>query len=223
MKKACQLDASIKISLISLSLFSGIFMTSPTMAASVTFAFQGVVNAVDSSLFPSFNVGQTLSGSYTFESTTPLTNPGNRYNGAITSLNGTLGSYSAVLGGGNNFIAVRNNLVTGDHYIVSAPLSSVPAAVPGLAIRFRMELIDPSVNVFTNTSLPTTPPSLGSFATNSWRLVFEDSSGTARIRGSLTSLTAIPLPAAVILFGCGLIALIGLGAGSWRQKKSELT
>ena len=30
------------------------------------------------------------------------------------------------------------------------------------------------------------------------------------------------LPAAVILFGAGLVALVGLGAGSWRQKKNTI-
>jgi heme A synthase len=42
------------------------------------------------------------------------------------------------------------------------------------------------------------------------------------VSGVLTALTAVPLPAAVILFGAGLVALVGLGAGSWRQKKNSL-
>lgn len=190
-------------------------------AAPVTFSFTGAVSHVDTGLFPNFNAGQTLSGSYTFESTTSPSPSGNRYNGAITAFNGTLGSYSAVLNTAeSNFIAVTNNPGF-DRYIVSAPLTPVPA-VSGLSLRFRMELIDPSGTVFTNTALPTTPPSLSSFATNRWRLVFDDGTGTARIRGVLTSLTAVPLPAAVILFGAGLVALAGLGAGSWRQKKNSL-
>ena len=187
----------------------------------MTFSFTGAVGDVDTGLFPTFNAGQKLAGSYTFESTTSLTNPDNRYNGAITGFSGTLGSFSAVLGTGNNFIAVRNNLTTGDHYIVSVPLTPVPG-VPGLGLRFRIELIDPSGAVFTSTALPTTPPSLSSFATNHWRLVFEDASGTARIHGVLTSLTAVPLPAAVILFGAGIVALVGLGAGGWRKKNNSL-
>jgi len=87
-----------------------------------------------------------------------------------------------------------------------------------------MELTDPSGGVFSNDHLPTTPPSLSSFATNSWRILFEDpSTHQARLIGTITTLTAaVPLPAAVILFGAGLVALVGLGAGSWRQKKNSL-
>ena len=33
----------------------------------------------------------------------------------------------------------------------------------------------------------------------------------------MTSLTAVPLPAGVVLFGVGLVALIGLGAGGLRN------
>jgi len=72
--------------------------------------------------------------------------------------------------------------------------------------------------------LHTTPPNISSLTTTDrvWRVVFEDSSGRASVQGNLTTLTAVPLPAAVILFGAGLVALVGLGAGSWRQKQNSL-
>lgn len=191
------------------------------IAAPVKFSFTGVVSQVDTQLFPTVTAGQVLSGSYTFESGTALSRPGNRYNGAITAFSANLGSYNAVLGAGTNFIAVTNNRGF-DRYALSAPLNPVPGA-PGLALRFRLELVDPSGGVFSNRALPMTPPSLSSFATNRWRLVFENAHGTARIHGVLTSLTAVPLPAAVILFGAGLVALAGLGAGSWRRRNNGLT
>lgn len=186
-------------------------------AAPVTFSFTGVVSRVDTNVFPTVIAGQTLSGSYTFESGTALSLPGNRYNDAITAFSANLGSYNAVLGAGTNFITVTNNR-SFDRYALSAPLNPVPGA-PGLALRFRLELVDPSSGVFSNRALPMTPPSVSSFATNRWRLVFENANGKARIRGVLTSLTAVPLPAAVILFGAGLVALAGLGVGSWRSNK----
>ncbi|MEK7761345.1 MAG: hypothetical protein AAB433_07175, partial [Nitrospirota bacterium] len=78
---------------------------------------------------------------------------------------------------------------------------------------------------FTSEALATTPPSLSAFATKSFRLVFEDAAAQAsvQVRGTVTSLTAVPLPAAVILFGAGLVALAGLGAGSRRQRKTSIT
>ena len=101
---------------------------------------------------------------------------------------------------------------------------------PGLPVnkfsplRFRIELRDPNSGLVSDDLLHTTPPSISSLATTDrvWRVVFEDSSGRASAQGNLTTLTAVPLPAAVILFGAGLVALVGLGAGSWRQKKNNL-
>ena len=76
--------------------------------------------------------------------------------------------------------------------------------------------------LFADTSLQD-PPSLASLGipgTGSarWRLFLEDGGGipTAFV-GSITSLTAVPLPAAVVLFGAGLISLVGLGAGGLRN------
>ncbi|NOS79744.1 MAG: hypothetical protein HOP35_17570 [Nitrospira sp.] len=193
---------------------------SPALAGLVTFSFTGVVDSVDPSL--GFSPGQALAGSYAFESTTPLSSPDNRYNGAITSIAGSLYPYTATLGAGSNFIAVRNGLSTGDHYILSAPLDPTPA-VSGLSVRFEMELIDPTATAFHSEALPATPPSLSAFSTKSFRLIFEDTAhANARVLGTLTSLTAVPLPAAVVLFGAGLVALAGLGAGSRRERKARL-
>ena len=189
-------------------------------AAPATFTFVGEVSLVDTGLSPTFNAGQTLSGSYTFQPAPP-TSYGN-YNGAITGFSGILESFSAVLNTTPpNFIAVRNDLPTGDYYRVSVPLSSVPSVRGPTSLQFLMELIDPSAGMLTNTDLPTAPPSLNSFATKGWPLVFGDASGTAQISGVLTSLPTVPLPTVVFLFGAGLIALVGLGAGSWRQREND--
>ncbi|MBH0203993.1 MAG: hypothetical protein HP496_17260, partial [Nitrospira sp.] len=58
------------------------------------------------------------------------------------------------------------------------------------------------------------PPDLGvALSKASWRLNFENGDeDMARIKGGFSHLTAVPLPAAVLLFGAGLISLVGLGA-----------
>jgi hypothetical protein len=66
------------------------------------------------------------------------------------------------------------------------------------------------------------PPSVSSFddpfdELNDFRLVFGPDSVAGGVSGVVTSLTAVPLPAAVLLFGAGLIALVGLGAGGLRN------
>ena len=85
-------------------------------------------------------------------------------------------------------------------------------------IPFRFDLqLDKEGGVFTNTDLQN-PPSLSSLTGTRWRLIFENAGGNlVRVQGALNSLTTVPLPAAVILFGAGLISLVGLGAGGLRN------
>jgi hypothetical protein len=209
----------------SMLLWASIAVT-PATAASITFNFTGAVTSVPGSLNPPFPPATLLSGSYTFDSLTGDSKPNpNRglYNGTIQALTVNLGSYTWTLGNsGANFIEIRNQ--SNDRYTMQAPLTG--SGVNGFSpLSFRIELNDPSGSAFTNDLLPTTPPSLGNFTTKIWRVVFEDEDGDgrARIRGTINSLslTAVPLPAAVILFATGLVALVGLGAGSWRQKKNS--
>lgn len=219
-------NVRVGLGIILWGLLSGGLLANPAEADLVafTFNFTGAVSHVDTGLFPTFNTSQTLTGSYTFNSLTPDSNPSSnigRYNGTIQALTVNLGSYTATLGNsGSNFIEIRN-LPSSDGYEVRAPLTG-PLVNGFSPLRFQIELIDPSASVFSNDLLPTTPPDLSSIATSRFRLIFEDGNGNARVLGSLTSLTAVPLPAAVILFGAGLIALVGLGAGSWRQRKNSI-
>ncbi|HXT67646.1 MAG TPA: hypothetical protein VN657_12715 [Nitrospiraceae bacterium] len=77
--------------------------------------------------------------------------------------------------------------------------------------------LDKEGGVFNNTDL-LNPPSISSLTGTRWRLIFENAGGNlVRVQGALNSLTTVPLPAAVILFGAGLISLVGLGAGGLRN------
>jgi hypothetical protein len=199
--------------------------TTPATAALVTFNFTGTVSNVGNKLNTNpatFSTGQAVSGSYTFNSATVDSVGGAHtglYNNTISNLVVHIGSYTATLGGGSNFIEVDNK-ANFDRYTLQAPVtgSLVNGRSPSF---FEIKLNDTSHTAFSNDHLPTSPPSLGSFTTETFRLVFTGQ-GAATVSGVLTSLTAVPLPAAVILFGAGLVALVGLGAGSWRQKKHSL-
>ena len=197
------------------------------VAGLVTFNFTGAVSQVSTPLFPALNTGQTLTGSFTYNTATADSNGSSntgRYNDAITSLSVNLGPFAGTLGTAtslnSNFVKIVDSST--DTFDLRAPLtgSSVQGHDP---LFFRITLKDPSGTVFGNDDLPTTAPSLSSFATNRFRIVFENGSGIAKVRGSLTALTAVPLPPAVILFGAGLIALVGLGAGSWRKRNNLST
>ena len=198
------------------------------MATLVTFNFTGAVTSVGSQLSGGpFSVTQPVTGSYTFESTTPVSVSGTTgtYSGALTGsptyLNVTIGTYVASLAAGDNNIQVKNTAgMSGDAYKVEGLFSGLPVGTHD-ARNFELALKDPSGNPFNSVALPTTPPSLNSFADRTLRLVFENGGNSRTVIVALGPLTAVPLPPAVILFGAGLIALVGLGAGSWRQRKNS--
>lgn len=108
-------------------------------------------------------------------------------------------------------------------YVLSASVQNLMPAGPIIdggdyfAREFYINLINPSGPVFTTDAIPETPPdrslfSLYSAVTNpsgQFRLVFAGSDGDYTIIGNLTSLSvsAVPIPAAVYLFGSGLAAI----------------
>lgn len=146
----------------------------------------------------------------------------------ITNFSLNIGGYTATMGTSGQ-VEIRNGLPGLDRFnvTVNAPDGDT---VNFLGPRiFDIQLRAPGGpggigSVFNSDALPTLlPASISSFSNfNRWRLIFGPEGNGKLVRGELTSLTAVPLPAAAILFGAGLVALVGLGAGSWRQKKNSL-
>jgi len=201
----------------------------PAMAAPVTFQFAGHLTSVDPAVTTAtgFTAGHLFSGSYTFESTTPISSSqptSANYMNAVTHLDAKIDTQLVVAPQPitASAISIRDNqLASGglvDRYIVlgSAVNPGETSAGSVSAFLFRLENGFPST--FDSTSLPTHPPSLSSFSVR--QAIFLFRSGQAI--GTLTSLTAVPVPAAVLLFGTGLTALIGLGAGSWRRRQLRM-
>lgn len=198
----------------------------PATAAPVTFQFSGQLTSVIGGGLTAagFSAGQSFVGSYTFESTSskvPST-PGIGIYQALTSLTATVGSYTVTLVPGmlNGSITIYNNYVsslygTRDLYSVGAQVSG--GVVNGLSpFGFGLDFIDPSHTAFDSEALPSSPPNLSSFASKTAGFYFQ---GGSSLQGEIHSLSAVPVPAAVLLFGTGLTALIGLGTGSWRRKQ----
>ena len=188
----------------------------PSEAAPVTFSFDGSISGVAGVLFPTLGTGP-MSGNVTFDSAAVPIVPGTGiYLNSITGLNLNIGGYLASYVPGANGIFILNSPPMGGLDNVTAFSSVTGGAINGvLPTSFQFSLTDPSGKVFSSLSLPTTPPSLSSFAMNQWRLDFGGAGNY--VVGSLAHLTAVPLPAAVILFGAGLISLVGLGAGGLRN------
>jgi hypothetical protein len=193
----------------------------------VTYSFTGAISEVSFPLFTSggtgangFNSGLTLSGSFEFNHfavPTSLTSTVATYGNAVNRLSLQIGDYVSpnALGGGLmgiNMIQITNGSM--DRYLVQT--SAVGSLVKGLAPSiFEIDLQDGGGTAFNSLVLPgAQAPTLSSFNLNRWRLIFKDGSF---IQGSITSLQAVPLPATLLLFGAGIIALVGLGAGGARN------
>jgi hypothetical protein len=191
-------------------------------ASLVQYSFTGTVGSVSGALKPTMPSGSSMWGTFSFDNATTPTGTG-RYMGAIQSFSLHFGSYSVSLdpAGDTNAIRIVDN--------ASGDLWRLRTSVMGNSINgnggpyspadFRMDLEDEDGLAITGTSPLQNPPSLGDLTSNQWRLVFENVNNgrTVRVQGLFNSVTAVPLPAAVLLFGAGLISLVGLGAGGLRN------
>ncbi len=206
-------------------LFSGTI----SQAAPVTFNFTGLVSDVSDPLSPPISVlnngvAQQVHGSFTVNFTP--NQHGGTYLGVVTGFSlkfdGT--SYSATYAPGLlNGVQIYNSNGINPKDKDSWKLETSAAGTPinGFdPIGFKLEL--KGKDMFTNDDLQR--PNLGNaLSAANWRLNFEDADEEgARVKGVISSLTAVPLPAAVVLFGAGLISLVGLGAGGLRNlRKSQ--
>ena len=220
----------------SLALLAGLVMfggvaVAPAMAATITYKFDGTVTFVGSNLTPPtpapFNTSglKNMTGTMTVDmspagtSSTPNSTTSTY---TIQTFSLTVGNYDATFNsGGGNTVTIRNGTgggVGADRFLVSAGVDGDDLGNPARDPRvFTINLRGPN-NIFTSDALPTSSPNVGSFITNGFRLQFGTGNGAARaVIGTIDTLTAVPLPPAVILFGLGLVALIGLGAGGLRN------
>jgi len=185
-------------------------------AAFIQYSFTGTVGGANGALRSDLPVGSTMTGTFSFEDTTSSTGVG-RYPGAVQSFSLNIGSYSVSFdpAGDVNLVRITDN-PSGDLWRLRTSVMG-----PGIGqyspTEFRLDLEDEDGLAITGSGLQD-PPSLGALTSTQWRLVFEDATGSmVRVQGVMNSLTAVPLPASVLLFGAGLISLVGLGAGGLRN------
>jgi hypothetical protein len=220
------------IGLASGLLLCGSVVTAPAMGATIIYNFSGNVTtvgnllsppAVPSPQFTAGPPGSPMTGTMTVNTADGNTGSSTLGSYQIQSLSVTIGGYTASVGP-TGTVNIRNGNgagVAADQFEVSAPQSGNLTGDPInflLPRLFTINLRGPS-SIFGSDALPSSVPSISSFTNaNQFRLQFGPTNGAnARVVGQLTSLTAVPLPAGVVLFGVGLVALIGLGAGGLRN------
>lgn len=189
-------------------------------AVPITFEFTGTVTSVSSLLAGGpVAVNDSLTGSYTFESTTVGIgscggiDPCN-YSGAITGLNFTVGSYTHTntgVAGSNSNVSDNNGGLDlyQPHAFVTGP------SINGIALlSFSLSLADFSQIMLSDTLLPTTPPPVPSVlpSFSVFGIAYNSPNvGGGVISGTVTSLTLAPVPepptAWLFGLGFGLLAL----------------
>ncbi|OQW35426.1 MAG: hypothetical protein A4E19_01270 [Nitrospira sp. SG-bin1] len=184
-----------------------------SQAALVTYSFTGMTDAP---------TALTVFGSFQFDNATGGT--GGVYNGAVRGFSLTIGDYTSTFAPGINGVQISRNSdlgggLSGDRWkLVSA--ATGPELGGTVPFSFDLHLDREGGGLFVNTALQD-PPSFGSLSEARWRLFFEGPRGIPfAFVGSIASLTAVPLPPAVLLFGMGLIALVGLGVGGLRNLRA---
>lgn len=202
-------------------------------AALVTYSFAGNFDNDPLSQY-------AVSGHFTFDNAT--SGSGGVYNNAVKDFTWNLSvggtpTYTSSFTPGANAVTISKNqpLLFGgsvDRWaMVTAAtsthlLSQGDPPVDHIPFRFDLRFDRMGGGVFDDASLQD-PPSLASLGipgqgSARWRLFFEDVNGNpSAFVGSITNLTAVPLPTAVLLFGAGLISLVGLGAGGLRNLRTS--
>ena len=204
------------------------WMSHSVEAALITYQFSGTVETMSAPIYTlggsgadGFYYGLTLTGRYTFDSTTPMiTIPSlppppsyatGFYNGSIKSLGFSLGTYASgpqTVGNNSSFVSSGDFSQYMMYHEVTGP--TVNGVAPSY---FWFSVVDSIGTAFSNLDLPgTEPPSIGKFDTHQWSFVFRDGS---TVTGSLNSLQPVPLPSTGLLF---VGALIGLAL--WRMRLS---
>ena len=190
----------------------------------------------------------TISGSFTFDAGVADSNGSStvgQYNRAIQNVSlsvtkpitGDSYQFGFNSAGPLNSIAVNANGTAVDQSYVMA--ASVQNVLPNGAIvdagdffarDFFINLLKPTSSVFTTDALPETSPSLSPFSLynlvnnpgGQFRLVFAIDHGDHTIIGNFTSLTVspVPVPAAVYLFGTGIVGLAAMAGRRMKRTSS---
>jgi hypothetical protein len=186
------------------------FCSLPANGALITIAIEGVVDSVSDEgdyLEGKIEPGDIMRGFYTYDSSTPDTNPlqkGGRYehttgpHGIFLSVGGF--DFETDPGNVDFLIEIENDHPPDDNYLLRSNSNlALPNGTPVATISWW--LYDPTGNALSSDALPTTSPILNKWQINDLRL---ETLRVFSIDAHVT--TAIPEPSTILLFWlCGLM------------------
>ena len=187
-----------------------ICMLPAAQAELVTFEVSATVSDVwdpSSTLGGSVSPGDVITGTYTFETTTPDSDPSPEIAYYVHSATATTGSFGFdLVAGGHSF--KTDPLISdysinihdappgyGEGYHVSSGLQNQPLTNGAQVRDIMLDLYDPSGNALSSTLLSATPPELGNFQYRDLMISGDNAAGTDGFHVS-AQLTSIRLPGA---------------------------
>jgi hypothetical protein len=189
-----------------------------SLAAPITVNFTGTVASASAGVASALGAGDTLSGSYTFESTTAAragSTSAFAVFDALTALSFTINAYAASSNGAPEI--QTDNTPGNDRYgLVSRASDGLTGPnVNGLALTaFGFRLDDSTGTVFSDALLLPTSLSLADFDSTGFFIFFDGFNQL--VSGTITGITftGVPEPAVLALFGAA-----ALGAGLLARRR----
>jgi len=166
------------------------------------------------------NVGDTITGSYTYDSTTPDSNPleavgSYEHSSPPYGINLSVGGFVFQTDPDNVYflVTIRNNHLGCDGYSVRS-YNNLSLSNGVWVEHISWQLDDYTATALSSTDLPTTPPVLEDWAYSPAQLGIElGSKGYAGLYGEVTSVELVPEPGTVFLLGLGGLVLIRRRSG----------
>lgn len=182
-------------------------VAAPARAGIVTWEFGGEIDQVrdTSGIFGgALTVGSPFSGSFTFDTSTPDTNPDSgvsSFENPLQDLSGQIGGFgfSGPIFGVSSFEITDGAAGSDDIFSLSSSVF-----LNGEGLNFLLTLIDSTGTAFSDDTLPTVPPDLSLFDSATIHLLRQ--TGDLAIDGTISFL--VPEPGTLCLLAVGAVAIL---------------
>ena len=188
----------------------------PAQATIITIGITGIVDYVedlgegDGYLGGLINVGDSITGYYTYDTDTPDTNPLS-YGGDYEYYSSPFGIFLTIesfnfrtdLNNVNFLIEITNDYPPNDDYLLRS-VSNLPLSNGSPVEAISWWLYDPNGSAISSTELLATAPILSDWQINLLRI---ETDRAYRIDGRVTEVEVIPEPMSLLLFTFGGLAL----------------